>query len=68
MPALIAATSSEVELSGRRRTISRAIAPAWRSSPKRRRTLAIRDSGHSLTRSAAEKGWAGSIRMSSGAS
>ena len=52
----------------RRRTIARAIAFAWRSSPKSRRVRASRRSSQVASTSRAVNSWSGSIRMSSGAS
>ena len=71
MPALIASTSCWVVSIGaslRARTIARAIAPAWRSSPSSRSVAASRRSSHSATIVRAVSDWVGSIRMSSGAS
>ena len=68
IPALIASTRPEVDSSGRRRTISRAIPPEKRSSPSVRRIREIRSSGQVLTISAAVSSCRGSILMSRGAS
>ncbi len=69
--AVIASTSWSVVSIGaasRARTIARAIAPAWRSSPSSRSAPARRRSSHSATMSRAVSSWLGSMRMSSGAS
>src|ERR687892_457096 len=69
--ASIASTSSPVVSIGARRlrlTISRAIPRAFGSSPTRRKTCASWRSSHSFTMARASSSWAGSMRMSSGAS